>query len=138
VIYRPRVDEADYDGMRGESEYFCHLGRVLEHVELFFDELDTFARSDDEPAELYALLNYGRKHYVSVRGTVRRPQVKVPRDWVTETTRFTIFQTLDPLDCSALERWTRIPAEEFPKLEKFQFWEWFEGQTAKNRLENPY
>lgn len=138
AIYRPQIDESDFDGMRRESEYFCYIGRVLEHVEMFFDELDTFARSEDEPAELYALLNYGRKHYVSVRGTVRRPQVKVPRDWVTETTRFSIFQTVDPLDCGVLQRWTGIPADEFPKLQKFEYWEWNEGKTIKKRLKNPY
>lgn len=139
LVYRPQIDESDYEGMKSESEYLCWVARNIENVSIFFDELDTFARTDDAAPELTALLNFGRKHYVSVFGTVRRPQVKVPRDWVTEATVVYVFQTTDPLDCGCISRKTLIQPEELPRLEQFHYWEWHSGGECQKRiLDNPY
>jgi hypothetical protein len=138
IIYRPMVDEANYQAMQRESEYFCCIARKLENVDCYFDELDTFARADDNPNELYALLNWGRRHNVSISGTVRRPQVKVPKEWFSETTDFYIFKTDDPLDCSLISRKTKISADEFGKLEPFEYWAKLPGICEKSKIISPY
>jgi hypothetical protein len=141
VVYRPEFDRADRKALRREAEFLSRLAGSITHIEIFFDEIDTFGRGDDDAdslPELFGLLNFARKDYVSIRGTVRRPQVKVPRDWITETTRCSIFQVIDPLDCAVLEKRTEIPAEEFRKLQKFEFWEWFEGEKRLIKMGNPY
>ena len=110
LVYRPQVDPADYEAMKLEADYLCWIGRSVKNVSLFFDELDSFARTDDASPELTYLLNFGRVDEVSIYGSVRRPQVKVPRDWITEATVVYVFQTTDSLDCGFLERKTGIPA----------------------------
>jgi len=138
LVYRPPVKRTDREGMQAEAEFYFNLASNIRNVHVFCDEIDTFGRGEDEPDELFALLNWGRIDYVSLTGTVRRPQVKVPRDWATETTIFSIFSTVDPTDCSFLERRTRIPANEFAMLQKFEYWEWQAGKSEKKKLENPY
>lgn len=135
VIYRPAIDEANFEGLLQESDFFCWVGRCLENVDLFFDEVDSFSSPDKTPPELHAVLNFGRRLNISVRGAVRRPQVKIPRDWITEATRFTIFRTCDPSDAIFLQRYTGIPNEEILKLERFEFFEWMEGDISRGKLE---
>jgi hypothetical protein len=138
MIYRPPVDEADTEGMQIESEKFCYAARMLENCELFFDEVDSFYHAADKPPQLLALLNYGRNHQVTMRGVVRRPQVKMPTDWMSETTRLTIFNTQNLQDLYLLEARTGIERGEFTCLEAFQYWEWNDGDVEKKTLPNPY
>jgi hypothetical protein len=138
VVYRPQVDETDRLGMLAESEFISCLGRQLEHVEVCFDEIDTFALAGDKPKELLALLNWGRKHWVSIRGTVRRPVVRVPSDYIGEITRFSIFNVMKPVDRVELSRWTGIDSEDFTKLQKWEYFEWNEGLVSRQFWPDPY
>lgn len=138
VIYRPAVDESDLEGMRVESDVFCYVARQITRVDLFFDEIDSFCTAKEPPPELHALLNFGRRHNISIRGAVRRPQVKIPRDWITETTRFTIFRTCDPGDAVFLQRYTGISYEDILALQQFEYFEWIEGNVTKHKMRNPY
>lgn len=139
LIYRPGIDEADSEALRVEAEYICWVGRSLEHVSLFFDELDMFANVEYAGPELVVLLNQGRRHYVDVYGSVRRPQVKVPRDWWTEATVIYTYQVTDALDAGVISRKTQIDPGEFLQLPKFTYWEWRNnGSTPAKRFFNPY
>ena len=138
IVYRPGIDEADSGRLKSEREFICWVGRNIKHVSLFFDELDMFCGVDDAGPELVVLLNQGRRHYVDVWGTVRRPQVKVPRDWWTEATVICVFQITDSLDAGVISRKTLIDAAEFHKLQPFQFWEWRNGVTKCCKFQNPY
>ncbi len=138
LIYRPQVDESDSEGMAAESDYLCWIGRNIGNLDLFFDEVDSFSDAKAAPPQLKALLNFGRRHNVSIRGAVRRPQVKIPRDWITEATRFTIFRTCDPGDAVFLQRYTGIEYERILDLRPFEYWEWVEGAISRHKMTNPY
>jgi hypothetical protein len=138
VIYQPQVEESDFEAIAAEVNLFCFLGRKLENIDLFFDEIDSFSNSESMPDELRALIDYGRKHNVSQFGSVRRPRVKIPKDWVAATTRFIIFRTCDQNDAGFLSGFTGIDKEEIMNLAPFEYFSWLEGDVKKAIMANPY
>jgi len=138
VLYQPGIDETDYEKMRKESEIVCSYARQMENIGVFFDEIDTFAKTDEKNSKLLGLINWGRVHNVSVTGTVRRPQAKIPRDWTTEITRYSIFNLQDTYDCNAVKEWTGVAREEMRALKPFEYIQWTTDKTEKIVMKSPY
>lgn len=143
VLYRPLVDEADRKGMKAESEYFCRAARYVEHCDLIFDEIDAIYEAEGEAdPQLWALLNFGRNHSVSVRGTVRRPQVDLPRKWVTECNLWSIFYMDDTLDLAKVTgNCQGVSVDDIRALTPFHYIECDKenaGRITKREMKNPY
>lgn len=139
VVYHPPCDPADFKAMQLEADWFCWVARNLKNVSIFFDELDLCAEVDKIGNHLNYILNIGRNDSISIYGSVRRPLVKVPRDWMTEANVIYAFQTTDNLDCGKLASKMMVPADEFPKLKQFHYLEWRSGEGVKQCvLQNPY
>lgn len=135
LIFRPQKTVTDFQIMQDEAEYACSIAWELENIGVYFDEIDSFARASDERSKLLALINWGRNKNISVKGTVRRPVKKIPRDWVTEITRYSIFCTKDPFDLNAISQWTMIKPEEIRELAIFEYFDWIEGEFIRKKLE---
>lgn len=141
VIYRPQKDEADFQGMLEEAEFFCWIARNFADCDLYFDEIDaiyTAGMKRKEYPELYALLNFGRRHEIGLCGVVRRPQTKMPQDWLSAVHRLTIFNIQHLPDLYMLRSKTGIPTEDMMALEQFEYLEWDEGPITRHKMENPY
>lgn len=136
LVYRPaNVDIDDFDQMSAEADLFCRLAWHIGAIDLFFDEIDSFAKASQERSPMIALINWGRNKNISVIGTVRRPSRKIPRDWITEITKYSIFQTRDPYDVSAISNWTGIEPEKLRSLEKFEYIEWDNEKITSKKCE---
>lgn len=134
IIYRPAIDVTDRDLLTAEINYLCRIARAVNPCGLFLDELDTFCDATSLPAELDILIRYGRNIEVSLHAAVRRPKAVIPRHYVTETTRFSIFRCVDPSDGAFLEDFTGIPREKIQALPELRFIDWLEGDWQYKQI----
>lgn len=137
VIYRPPIDLADREAVYAEANWLCHLARALGPCEIFLDEIDSFCDGETIPPQLDLLVRYGRNIEVTLRGAARRPAVVIPRHFVSETTRWSIFHCADPYDLSFLERYTGIPKEKISALPPLSFFDWNQGTVTKRKIAIP-
>jgi len=126
VIYRPPIDMLDRrSGIGAERvDWLCMVARWVAPVELYFDELSQIADVDEIPDQLFGLVRYGRNISVTIRGAVQRPRVVIPRHYLTETTRLSIFQMIDPLDRSYVADYSGIPEDQISSLKPLECMEW--------------
>lgn len=134
VIYYPAIDLSRREAVFEEADFICRLSRAVAPCDVFIDELDTFCDATELPPEMDVLIRYGRNIGVSLRAAVRRPRSVIPRHYITETTRFSIFRCVDPNDSSFLESYTGISKEAIARLEVLQYLDWREGDIRRFRL----
>jgi hypothetical protein len=135
IIYRPNIDIAKRDHLSDSANWLCMVARAVGYCDLFFDELDTFADASEMPEQLDLLVRFGRNIGVSMHAAVRRPKVVIPRHWISETTRFSIFRITDPLDSSFLEDCTGIDRTRFNGLLPLHYISADEGIISENIAE---
>lgn len=138
IIYQPGIDEKQVKLLQAEMEYICDIARTVRDVALFVDEIDSFGEWDRERLalcipSLHAVVNFGRKKEIDVYATVRRPQVTIPRVWVTESQTIAIFKTLDPYDLTFISRECRRRISE-EEIEALQEWECFEYSRMRGEV----
>ncbi len=121
VIYRPDIDIAKRSELSESADWLCMVARSIGNCEIFFDEIDSFSSGSDMPEQLDVLVRFGRNIGISMHAAVRRPKVVIPRHWISETTRWSIFQVTDPLDSSFIEEATRIPRDTITRLPRYRY-----------------
>ena len=127
LIYRPNLDISNRAFLETEIDWLCLLSRAVAPCDLIMDELDAFCDGSTMPAQLDVLVRYGRNIGISLHGAVRRPKVVIPRHYMTETTCFSVFRTIDPLDLAYISQFTGIPSEQISELAPMECLLWEEG-----------
>lgn len=134
VLFRPLINLSDRSAVFCMADWCCELARAIGPLELYLDELDAYASSSELPPNLDLLIRYGRHAGVTIRAAVRRPRAVVPRHFVTETTRLSIFRTVDPADRDFLKDFTGIDSDAMAALQPYHFFEWYEGRVTQRRV----
>jgi hypothetical protein len=121
VVYRPQIDITDRENLAKAGDWLCMLSRSVHNCDLFFDELDSFADATHMPVQLDCLVRFGRHIGISMHAAVRRPKAVIPKHWITETNRWSIFQVTDPDDSGFLEDATHIPRDRIVTLADYHY-----------------
>jgi hypothetical protein len=124
ILYRPDCELGDRDRLAAEANYLCRCARAFPGVEVYLDELDSFASASSVPSELSVLIAYGRNISVTLHCAVRRPRAVIPRHYVTETTQMSVFRIVDPEDIQFVSEFTNIEKEKIDNLPDLFFWRW--------------
>jgi hypothetical protein len=133
ILYRPRCDLVR-EVLAAEANYLCRCARAFPGVEIFLDELDSFASSNSVPDELSKLISFGRNIEVTLHCAVRRPKAVLPRHYVTETTQMSVFRMNDPEDIGFVEDFTHLQREQIERQPDLFFWSWRDRVPANEQF----
>jgi hypothetical protein len=132
IIYRPHqedgrpIPEHEIALLQSEMDWLAGVARETGGLDLFVDEIDTIGEWSKEKMSIavpqfWGLVNFGRRRNVSIHGTVRRPQVKIPMDWVTETTHWAVFKMDNEYDIRAIQQKFPAEVEQIKSLQQFEY-----------------
>jgi hypothetical protein len=126
ILYQPRTGNLDE-----HFESVCRIVMAFGWMIFGIDELDKLCGNRFAPTSmppgLYELVNYGRHHRVSMLATARTP-IQVPRGFTSESCQMRLFRMHENRYVKYFEEFIGTAnADRLPKLEKFRFLLWRDG-----------